>query len=195
MCKNLESAGSILWEHTGSVYLYLLPTTPCKSSLPWINHFTFIKICGDSRWGCCELYQDIWSRGILKSEDLKSANSDPKSNEINMSNLKFQGTSISTPLTTAMHFLRSSAEKWRRQKWSTICLHARTSGDEAFSWQLELIRKHAPKVMVGKGLDLVDTSYYYVLISLGVIKRKIVSFCLTLTLWNHQKIFPQCFGC
>lgn len=27
MFKNLESAGSFLWEHTGPVYLYLLPTT------------------------------------------------------------------------------------------------------------------------------------------------------------------------
>lgn len=53
---------------------------------------------------------------------------------------------------------------------------------EAFCFQLEMIRKHAPKVMVEKGLDLVDASCYYILTSLGVIKGKIVIFCHSLIL-------------
>lgn len=105
--QEFESAGSfLLWQHTGSAYL--LPTTLCfhwrllpELQFPLINNFAFIKICGDSRQGWCELNQGIWRRVILKSEDLKSVNSDPKSNEINTGNLKFQGTSISTPLTLA----------------------------------------------------------------------------------------------
>lgn len=36
-------------------------------SSPLINHLAFIKICGDSRWGCCELNQGIWSRVVLKT--------------------------------------------------------------------------------------------------------------------------------
>lgn len=49
-------------------------------------------------------HQCIWSRLILKSEDLKLTNSDPKSIKINISNLRIQDTSISTPLTSVMQW-------------------------------------------------------------------------------------------
>lgn len=84
-----------------------------------------------------------------------------------MSNLKCQGTSISATLISALQWQLAMSKAFpkklcRKGKETEMADYLFTgqviSGGEAFCLQLELYRKNAPKLMVRKGLYLVDTT-------------------------------------